>query len=101
MVPILLFWVAPILAGFVFNFIGKKARGRNARSAFRFAGWGSWLILLMNLAWLGPIPIGIPIISLLNIVIWLIPSGICFLMAANSMLKEMRAQREGEFTEAA
>src|SRR5690349_5121537 len=96
---ILLFWVAPILAGLGMNFIAGKSRGRNARSAFRSAAWGFWLLLLGHLAGWGPIP---PVLVgwMLNLIIWLAPSAICFLMAAASMVKEMRAQKAGEFTDA-
>jgi len=97
---ILLFWLAPILAGFGMNWMAGKSRGRNARSAFRSAAWGCWLLLLGHLAFLGPIPI--PLIGpMLNLILWLAPAAVCFLLAASSMLKEMRAQKEGEFTDAA
>lgn len=97
---ILLFWIAPIVAGFGFNWVAGKSRGRNAKNAFRSAAWGSWLLLLGHLAGFGPLPI--PVVGpLLNLIIWLAPSVICFLLAASSMLKEMRAQKEGEFTDAA
>ena len=97
---IVLFWLAPILAGFGFNWMAGKSRGRNGRAALRSAAWGSWLLLLGHLAPLGPLPI--PIVGpFLNLIIWLAPSAICFLLAAASMVKEMRAQKEGEFTDAA
>jgi hypothetical protein len=97
---VVIYWIAPILAGFGLNFVAGKSRGRNARSAFRCATWGAWLLLLGNLAHFGPIPI--PIIGyLLNLILLLTPSAICFLLAAASMVKEMRAQKTGEFTDAA
>ena len=96
----LLFWLAPILAGFGLNWVGGKSRGRNARGAFKSAAWGCWLLLLGQLAFLGPIPI--PVIGpILNLILWLTPSAICFMLAAASMVKEMRAQKEGNFTDAA
>ena len=96
----LLTFLAPVVAGFGLNWVGGKSKGRNAKNAFRFAAWGCWLLLLGNLAWFGPIPI--PVIGfLLNLIIWLAPAAICFLLAASSMIKEMRAQRNGEFTDAA
>lgn len=89
----------PILAGSVCYWISGKCRGRNARNAFRYAAWGAWLLLLFF------IPIGIfpplPILDILNIIIRLTPAAICFLLAANSMLKEIRAQKVGEYTDAA
>jgi hypothetical protein len=98
---VVIYWIAPILAGFGFNLVAGKSRGRNARSAFRSAAWGSWLLLLGHLAGVGPIPPVFGVGSLLNLIIWLSPSAICFLLAAASMVKEMRAQKEGEFTDAA
>lgn len=90
-------FLAPLLAGFGFNWMAGKTRGRNAKNAFRFAAWGSWLILLIHLPFgFFPWPL-----AFLNIIIKLAPSVICFFLAANSMLKEMRAQKAGEFTDAA
>ena len=97
---ILAFWIAPILAGFGMNWAAGKSRGRNGRTAFRSAAWGCWLLPLGNLFWLPIIPI--PIIGwIFNLLLLLTPSAICFLLAASSMLKEMRAQKEGDFTDAA
>jgi hypothetical protein len=98
---VLIHWIAPIAAGFGFNLVAGKSRGRNARNAFKSAAWGCWLLLLANLAFLGPVPPIFGIGSLINLIIWLTPSAICFLLAAASMVKEMRAQKEGEFTDAA
>ncbi len=97
---VLFYWLAPLLAGFGMHWAGGKSRGRNARSAFKSAAWGCWLLLLGHLAHFGPIPI--PVVGwMINLIIWLTPSAICFLLAAASMVKEMRAQKEGEFTDAA
>lgn len=100
----LLYWmsfgIAPVVLGLGFNWMAGKSRGRNAKNAFKSAAWGSWLLLLGHLAHFGPIPI--PIVgTILNMIIWLAPSAICFLIAASSMLKEMRAQKAGDFTDAA
>jgi len=97
----LLFWIGgPVVAGVAANWAARRSRGRNARTAFRSAAWGFWLLLLGNLCPFGPIPL--PVVGwILNLVILLIPSAVCFLVAASSMLKEMRAQKEGEFTDAA
>ena len=97
---IFIYMICPVLAGFTFNWIANKTRGRNARTSFKCAAWGSWLLLLGQLAGWGPVPIIIPFGWVLNILIWLTPSAICYLLAANKMLKEMRAQKEGEFTDA-
>ncbi len=98
---IVLFWIAPLVAGFGMNWLAGKSRGRNARSAFKSSAWGFWLLLLAQLARFGPIP-PFPVIGpLLNLIILLTPSAICFLLAAASMVKEMRAQKAGDFTDAA
>ncbi|HLJ57086.1 MAG TPA: hypothetical protein VKT77_18760 [Chthonomonadaceae bacterium] len=102
----LLYWlsfgVVPIVGGLAFNRIAAKARGRNARGAFNAASWGCWLMLLGHLAHFGPVPVGIPIIGyLLNLILWLTPAAIAFLLAGSNMLKEMRAQKAGEFTDVA
>ncbi len=92
----LIWWLGPILAGWGMMWLAGKCRGRNARNAFRFAAWGFWLVLLRLLApLLGP--------GFLMPITWLlllVPSGICFILAANSVLKEMRAQQRGEYTDA-
>ncbi len=95
------FGLGPVLAGLSLNWVSGKSRGRNARSAFKSAAWGCWLLLLGHLAIFGPIPSIFGIGYLLNLIIWLSPAAICFLLAASSMLKEMRAQKEGDFTDAA
>lgn len=97
----LLYWLAPILAGFALNWVSGKSRGRNARTAFKSGAWGCWLLLLGHLAVLGPVPPIFGVGSLVNLLIWLTPAAICFLLAASSIVKEMRAQKEGEFTDAA
>lgn len=87
----------PVAVGAGLHWISSKCRGRNARSAFRFAAWGSWLLLLFTLNLFTPFG---PIFFL-NWVVQLAPAAICYLLAANSMVKEMRAQQRGEFTDAA
>lgn len=94
-------WIAlgSILMGSGFYWISGRCRGRNARSAFRYAAWGAWLLLLVF------VPISIvpplPVLDLINIILRLAPSVICFMLAIGSMLKEIRAQKAGEFTDAA
>ncbi len=87
-----------VFGGLGCNTVSKKSRGKNARSAFRYAAWGFWLAPLVYLSFLLPLPLSLPIIST---IIMLTPSAICFWMAAVSMLKEMRAQKVGAYTERA
>lgn len=91
-------WLAPILLGFGSQWVAGKCRGRNAQKAFRFAAWGFWLLLLafVPLGFLG-----LPFFLLNFTLVKLIPSILLFIAAGNSLLKEMRAQKEGEFTDAA
>ncbi len=89
-------WLGPIAAGAALYWASGRCRGRNARKAFRFAAAGSWLLLLPHFQ--GLISLFIPIISL--IVVWA-PAIVCFCLAANCMLKEVRAQQRGEYTDAA
>ncbi len=88
--------LSPILLGWIFARIAQKCTGKNARNACNAASWGFYLLLLFHI----PFDL-IPLLFALNKVIYLMPAAICFLMAANSMLKEMKAQRVGEFTDAA
>ena len=89
--------LAAILGGLGFNWISNKSRGKNARAAFRYASWGSWLSLLCFFAHWLPFPLIWP----LNIILMLTPTAICLYLAAASMLKEMRAQKVGAYTERA
>ncbi len=92
-----LIWiVVPIFLGWLLARIGQKCAGRNARAAFSAASWGFYLLLLVSL----PFEI-IPFLWILNKLIFAVPSAICFLIAASSMLKEMKSQRVGEYTDAA
>src|SRR5580700_9014495 len=94
----LIAWVWPIVAGGVSWWGGNKCRGRNAQKAFRFAAFGFWLLLLplLNLSLLG-----FPFILFNFWLIKMIPAVLLFLAAGNSVLKEMRAQQRGEYTEKA
>lgn len=93
-----LFVVLPILGGWSCSRIAQRCKGKNARSAFQSASWGFWLLLLWHMPNLIPIPWLGPLISGL---VYLIPSALCFMAMANSFMKEMKAQRVGEFTDAA
>jgi hypothetical protein len=96
----LLTWIGiPVVGGLVCSRIAKSSKGKNGRAAFTSASWGFWLLLLMHLPFsIIPVPV---IGGLLSWVLYLIPSAICFLVAVNYMLKEMKAQRVGEYTDAA
>lgn len=89
--------VWPVLLGAGFYWAAGKCRGRNARNAFRYSAWGSWLLLL----WFLPISIFPFPLGFLNVILSLTPSVICFLLAASSMLKEVRSQQRGDYTERA
>ncbi len=95
----MLFFLGCILAGVAAQWVSGKCSGRNAQKAFRFAGWGFWLLLLYF------VPIAIvpplPVLNLINILLRLTPAAIAFILAGNAMLKEMRAQQRGEYTEKA
>ena len=94
------FWflLFSVLGGFGCNMIAKKSRGKNGRNALRYAAWGFWLAPLTFLSFLLPFPLSLPILST---ILMLTPAAICFWMAAASMLKEMRAQKVGAYTERA
>ncbi len=94
----LLSFLLPILAGSGLYWFAGKCRGRNARTAFRFAGWGSWLLLLRFLTPIVPLP---PFLWPISALLLLLPSALCFFLAANSLLKEMRSQKQGEYTDVA
>lgn len=89
--PEFLSFVWPILGGWGLWWIAGKCRGRNARSAFRFFAWAAWLWLLVFL------PLDFPLYFLLRFA----PSIICIWLGLQSVLKEMRAQQKGEYTDVA
>ncbi len=94
MMEVLIAWLWPILVGAGAWWLSSKVKGRNAQKSLRFAALGFWLLLL-PLIWL-PLPF------FLNFwIVRMIPSVLCFLASGNSMLKEMRAQQRGEYTERA
>ena len=90
----LMWYVGPGALGAAMLWFSNKCRGKNAKAFFSYGAWGFFLTYLQYLAFLIPIPI-------INLMLMLVPSAICFLLAANSILKEMRAQKDGEYTEAA
>ncbi len=89
----------PILAGGASWWFASKCRGRNAQKAFRYAAWGFWMLLLIHVPLL---LVGLPFLDLpLLCLIKFVPAVLLFLAAGNSMLKEMRAQQRGDYTEKA
>lgn len=90
----LLWGVAPVFGGIGLYYVAGKCRGRNAKRAFTFAAWGTWLLMLWHIQALLPF-------FFLNFIVVLVPSAICYLLAANAMVKEMRAQKVGDYTDAA
>ncbi len=91
-----------IFGGLGCNWVSGKSRGKNARNAFRYAAWGFWLAPLYFLSAPLSLLLPFPFISLiLAMIVMLTPSVICFWLAATSMLKEMRAQKVGAYTERA
>jgi len=90
----LLMFVGPGALGALMLWFAAKCRGKNARNFSRLSGWGFLLLYLYFFSGFIPIP-------LINVLIALTPSAICFVLAATSIIKEMRTQKNGEFTEAA
>ncbi|HLK57977.1 MAG TPA: hypothetical protein VKU00_15525 [Chthonomonadaceae bacterium] len=94
----LMTFLGPGIAGAAMFWFSNRCRGKNAKNFFKFGAWGFWLLYLWWVPNLLPIP-------LLGPVLWLIikmsPTVICFFLAVSSILKEMRAQKDGEYTEAA
>ena len=92
-------WAWPLLAGGASWWFASKCRGRNAQKAFRYAAFGFWMILLIHfpLTFVGLPFLDLPILSLIKIV----PAILLFLAAGNCMLKEMRSQQRGDYTEKA
>ncbi|HLI48839.1 MAG TPA: hypothetical protein VKV18_09145 [Chthonomonas sp.] len=101
MLSFFLLWVLPILLGIGAQWVSGKCRGRNAQKAFRYLGWGFWLLLLWALPLGRLIPFFPGFLEPLLLPIKLIPSAILFILAGNSILKEMRAQQRGEYTDPA
>lgn len=85
----------PLLIGGGMYAISGKCRGKNAKNFFRLSAWGFWLLYLTL------IPGPFLLLGPLNIIIKLAPSVICFFLAVSSIIKEMRAQQQGEYTDVA
>lgn len=94
----LLSWVMPILLGGGSWWLSNKVKGRNGQKALRLASMGFYSLLLPQIIWLlgWLIPFGL----IFYILSWFIPV-IFFLAAGNSLLREVRAQQRGEYTEKA
>jgi len=86
----------PALAGGGMYLMSNRCKGKNAKLFFRYAAWGFWLFYLFFI----PGPFMFPL-SVLNVIVKLAPSALCFFLAANSIIKEMRAQAQGQYTDAA
>ena len=91
-------YILPILIGLGLYWVSNRCRGRNGRMACRLGAWGTWLLLLASPILMGPQH---PLLYLINVLIRLTPSAICYLLAANYLLKEVRSQQRGDFTDAA
>ncbi len=93
-------WLLVAIGGGVGSYwLSNKSKGRNAQKAFKYAAWGFFLLILplINFGFLLPFPL-----FFLNLwIVKIIPSILLFLAAGNSILKEMRSQQQGEYTEAA
>ncbi len=89
----LLYFLGPGVVGAGMLTYSGRCRGKNGKAVFRLGGWGLLLTYLrfLPIFLLGP----------LNWLLMLTPSAICFVLAFNALVKEMRAQKNGEFTEAA
>ncbi len=87
----------PLLAGGGMYIMGNHSKGKNAKLFFRYGAWGFWLLYM----WWIPTILLLPFGPVLGFLIRLAPSVICFFLAANSIIKEMRAQAQGQYTDAA
>ena len=93
----LLTWIGPILFGAGAWWLSNKVKGRNGQKALRYAAFGLWSLLLRLI-----LPLLFPV--MLGWLVWLLALLVpilFFLAAGNSLLKEMRAQQRGEYTERA
>lgn len=86
--PVLNYTLPFGLSGGLYWF-SNKCRGRNARIACRLSALGA---LLWVLTWLPLFPFPLSWLTYL-------PTLLCFWLAAGYVLKEMRAQQRGEYTE--
>jgi hypothetical protein len=93
----ILMFVLPALLGFAALTYSGKCRGKNARSFFQLGGWG---FLLTYLRFLHVLPLP-DFLGWVNSIVMLVPSAFCFVAAANAIVREMRAQKNGEYTEVA
>ena len=93
----ILTFVLPALLGAGALAYSGKCRGKNARSFFQLGGWGFVLTYLRFIHVL-PLP---DLLGWVNSIVMLIPSALCFVAAGNAIIREMRAQKNGEYTEAA
>lgn len=93
----LLAWIAPILLGSGAWMLSNKVRGRNGQKALRFAAFGFWTLLLRFI-----LPLLVPgLIGWLVYLLAMLVPILFFLAAGNSLIKEMRSQQRGDYTERA
>lgn len=93
-------WLLVALGGGVGSFwMSNKSKGRNAQKAFKYAAWGFLLLILPLISFRFLLPF--PLFFLDFWIVKMIPSILLFLAAGNSILKEMRAQQQSDYTEAA
>lgn len=93
----LLAWIGPALLGTGAWWLSSKVKGRNGQKALRYAAFGLWsLPLRLILPLLFPFMLGG-----LGWILGVVISVGFFAAAGNSLLKEMRAQQRGEYTERA
>jgi hypothetical protein len=91
-----LFLFGPAVVGALSYWFSNRCRGKNAKYFFRYAAWGMWLLYLLAI----PGPFTFPL-AILNPIIKIAPSVVMFLLAVNSIIREMRSQQQGEYTDAA
>ncbi len=88
--------IPAVIGGVMWRGAGK-CRGKNGKNTLKYAAWGTWLLILFTC---GVIQLPFPL-AIFSFIIQLAPSVVCYLLAANSLLKEIRAQKLGEYTDAA
>jgi hypothetical protein len=95
---LLIAWLVPILLGAGAWMLSNKVRGRNGQKALRYAALGLWVPLGVRLALSLLFPFWLTwLIGLISIGV-----GVGFFLAAgNSLIKEMRSQQRGDYTERA
>ncbi len=97
----LLAWIGPALLGTGAWWLSNKVKGRNGQKALRYAAFGLWTLPLRLIL---PLLLSFVLGGILGGLGWVLGVVISvgfFAAAGNSLLKEMRAQQRGEYTERA